>query len=197
MQPIDKYIDRFLREFKYIYGDDEYVLDNWVSQQYPGWYELRSGGVLYLPTDGERDARLGGAYAIDLTHVGKEEGEKLANEVLDWSMYTDTGLPIREHCDKQPAQQGAFAAKSSHLSSSKKQKRSEKNKAKPNREETKEKKSQSKEEDQRLEEDDELEEETRPKKKTKKKEQRSKYHSSNQNQNQKPVRRSKRLAAHQ
>lgn len=94
MPPMAGFIAEFFAAYDYAYGDDEHVLDRWLSTRAPRWYELRSPGILYLPGDEERDMDLSGARVLG---VGAGADRAAADEVLDWTAFCTVGR-TRRHC---------------------------------------------------------------------------------------------------
>jgi hypothetical protein len=99
MEPIETFIDQFLHKYQYVYGDDEFVLDNWVQARVPKWFFLpRNQEIFFLEMDGESIMDLSGARIIDPQPIGVIQGLEDANEVLDWTKYHLEGLDLHVHC---------------------------------------------------------------------------------------------------
>jgi hypothetical protein len=84
---VEDEISTFLNEYTYTYGDDEWVLDKWVSHTYPGWFKGGHTEVQLVPSDGENDMDLGGLIVLDPRPVGIHRGEGFSDEVLDWTRF--------------------------------------------------------------------------------------------------------------
>jgi hypothetical protein len=102
MESIEIFIDAFLKEYVYVYCDDEFVLDNWLQTRDPKWCELKTPGVFYTKWDAEHHMDLSGALVLKSTPTGPQ-GIKHANEVLDWTKYSNLpGLKYNTHCCDLP-----------------------------------------------------------------------------------------------
>jgi hypothetical protein len=94
MPPIAPLVEAFLSRHEYRYGDDERVLDEWISSVVPRWHELAAPGVLFLSRDEERDMNLSGARRLAPDAIGPD-GRFAAHEVLDWTRFAAQSVPDR------------------------------------------------------------------------------------------------------
>jgi hypothetical protein len=78
-------ITDFLSNYKYTYGDDEYLIDTWLMQTYQ-WDQVRPDEVQEVATDGEYDMQLNGLLVLDPEPMRtKYEANTYADEILDWT----------------------------------------------------------------------------------------------------------------
>jgi hypothetical protein len=82
---IESTITQYLSSYKYTYGDDEYLIDQWLMQTYQ-WDQVRPDEVQEVATDGEYDMQLNGLLVLDPEPLRtKYEANTYADEVLDWT----------------------------------------------------------------------------------------------------------------
>jgi hypothetical protein len=79
----------FLSKYKYTYGDDEFVIDQWLLQTYQ-WDLVRPDEVQEVITDPEHDMVLSGLLILDPKPMcTKMEANAFADEVVDWTTMSE------------------------------------------------------------------------------------------------------------
>lgn len=78
-------VRHYMSTYRYGYGVDEMLLEEWVGSDYPKWFK-EEGGVGFITTEGdpESDMELGDLDIVDPTEVG-DDAPRLADRVVDFS----------------------------------------------------------------------------------------------------------------
>ena len=86
MPPIEPFIVHYMENFKYEYGLDEVLLEEWIAVRYPKWFAEETPGFLTMEGDPESDMNLSNIFKIDPTMVG-ESAQYFADKTIDFSKY--------------------------------------------------------------------------------------------------------------